>query len=324
MNSGWQPLPWQRDAWSRLTGLVIANRLSHALLLAGPRGVGKAHFALGLASFLLCEAQDTVRKPCGECRSCIQIASGVHPNLLRLTPAEDKREIAVDDVRVLIDRLHLSSHYGQVKVALIEPADALNANGVNALLKTIEEPLAATHLLLVAERWRALPATLRSRCQILRFAPPPADQALTWLKENHSGHSAAALKSVALSPMLAEKILEKESAEARTQWGRALTELAEGRMQALKLADKLKREEAQAWLEFWLFCGASWLKARLAPGHAEAGPVQPVPKSATVERIQRLLSDAVEGLRGLERNGNPAMILESIMIRWARYSGTQS
>jgi DNA polymerase-3 subunit delta' len=321
MSSGWRPLPWQSDAWSRVASLIAGNRLAHALLLAGPRGVGKAHFALGLASFLLCESPDPVRKPCGECRSCVQIAAGVHPNLLRLAPAEDKRDIAIDDVRALIDRLHLSSHYGQAKVAIIQPADSLNLSGVNALLKTIEEPPAATHLLLVAERWRALPATLRSRCQILRFAPPPAAQALAWLKQNHPGHSAAALSTVVLAPMLAEQILEKETAEARAQWGRALLELAEGRMQALKLADKLKREEAQAGLEFWLYCGTGWLKTLLAPHRAAPATALPVPKSASVGSIQRLLADAVAGLRGLEGNGNPAMIMESIMIRWAKVQG---
>lgn len=325
MSAGWRPLPWQRGAWARLTGLIATQRLSHALLLAGPRGVGKAHFALGLASYLLCESQNPASKPCGECRSCIQIASGLHPNLLRLAPAEDKRDIAIDDVRALIDRLHLSSHYGQAKIAIIQPADTLNASGVNALLKTIEEPPAATHLLLVAERWRALPATLRSRCQILRFAPPPADQALVWLKENHSGHNAAALAAVARTPMLAGKILEKEAAETREQWGRALTDLTEGRMQVLKLADKVKREAAQAGLEIWLYYGTGWLKALLAPGHSRLSTsAVPAPKSITVETIQRLLADTMEGLRGLERNGNPAMIVESIMIRLAKGSGVQS
>ena len=191
-------------------------------------------------------------------------------------------------------------------------------SGVNALLKTIEEPPAATYVLLVAERWRALPATLRSRCQILRFAPPPADQARAWLKENYPDHSVTSLKAVTRMPLRATQFLEKEATETREQWANALVDLAEGRMQALKLTDKCKREEAQTGLEFWLHCGADWLKTLLAPGRAESLLAAPMPKSATVETVQRLLADTLEGLRGLERNGNPAMILESIMIRYAK------
>lgn len=323
VSSGWRPLPWQREAWARLTGQVANGRLAHALLLAGPRGVGKAHFALGVAAYLLCEARTSAGEPCGSCRSCVQLAAGVHPNVLRLGPAEDKRDIATDDVRAMIDRLHLSSHYGQAKIAIVHPADTLNISGVNALLKTIEEPPAATYVLLIAERWRALPPTLRSRCQILRFAPPPAEQSLAWLQERHPGHSAAALRAVARTPLLAEAILEKESAEVRAQWAKALVELAEGRMQVLKLADKRKRDEAQAGLEVWLHCASAWLKSLLAPGRAAAPPPVPVPKGLTVAALDRLLTDALDGLRGLDRNGSPALILESIMIRFAQGRSSQ-
>jgi len=133
----WAPHAWQQERWAQVRGAHAAGRLAHALLLAGPRGAGKDHFAAGLAGFLLCEAPEAARKPCGDCRSCVQIAAGAHPNLMRLAPAEDKRDIAIDDVRDLLDRLHLSSHYGQAKVAIVSPADALNAGGANALLKTI-------------------------------------------------------------------------------------------------------------------------------------------------------------------------------------------
>ena len=263
--------------WQRLLAAHASGRLAHALLLAGPRGAGKGHFAAGLASFLLCESSGGARRPCGECRSCAQIAAGTHPNLMRLQPAEDKRDIAIDDVRDLLDRLHLSSHYGQAKIAIIEPADALNASGVNALLKTVEEPPPATHLLFVSERWRALPATLRSRCQILRFARPRA--------------------------LAAE-------GEAAGEWGKALTEAGEGRMQALRLAQGLKRDTAQQALEACLHTATGWLRALAAPGK---GPVPP--RGLSAEAAGRVVDDALEALRALERNGNPSLLVESIMIR---------
>lgn len=307
--SAWQPLPWQQDRWQRVIEAVAAERLGHALLLAGPRGVGKGHFAHGLAGYLLCEG---AQKPCGECRSCVQLAAGVHPNLLRLAPAEDKRDIAIDDIRALLERVTLSSHYGQAKVVIVEPADALNASGVNALLKTIEEPPPRTHVLFVAERWCALPPTLRSRCQILRFAPPPAPQALAWLKAQHPAATEPALRPLLRAPLLAAARLEAEAAERREEWGRALLELLEGRVTPLRLTQGLKREAAQAALEQWLTQASGALASTLVPERAAGAAL---PRGARPEVLQRLLDDLVEGLRALERNASPALLVESIMIR---------
>lgn len=273
--SAWTPQPWQQERWKQLRGAHAAGRLAHALLLAGPRGTGKNDFAAGLAAWLLCEGADPAPRPCGACRSCAQIAAGTHPNLMRLAPAEDKRDIAIDDVRDLLDRLHLSSHYGQAKVAIVSPADALNASGVNALLKTVEEPPPATHILFVAERWRALPATLRSRCQIVRFARPRgADQA------------------------------------PDDEWSRALAEACEGRLSALRLAQGLKRDAAQQGLETWLRTTTAWLRGLAAPGQGAAPP-----RGVSAEAVARLADETLEALRALERNGNPSLLVESIMIR---------
>lgn len=304
--SAWTPLPWHRERWAQVLDAVARGRLGHALLLAGPRGVGKGHFAHGLASYLLCEASP--QKPCGDCRSCIQIAAQAHPNLMRLAPAEDKRDIAIDDVRALLDRLHLSSHYGQAKIAIVEPADALNANGVNALLKTVEEPPPGTHLVFVAERWRALPATLRSRCQILRFAPPPPAEALAWLKAQHPRMDEAQLRAAARAPLRAESDTPDAGLE---EWGRALADALDGRLQGLRLVQGIKRDAAQRLLERALRAGNAWLAALLVP---RAG-ARAAPKGATVAAVTGMVDDVVEAMRALERNGNPTLLLESIMIR---------
>jgi DNA polymerase III subunit delta' len=264
------------EHWQRLLAAHASQRLAHALLLAGPRATGKAAFATKLAGFLLCEHAEAARRPCGACRGCALIAGGSHPNLMRLAPAEDKRDIAIDDVRALLERLHLSSHYGGAKVAIVEPADALNASGVNALLKTIEEPPPATYVLLVSERWRALPATLRSRCQILRFA--------------RSGR--------------------QETPEDAGEWGKALADACEGRLQALRIAQGLKRDEARKGLEIWLHTATGWLRALAAPGQGTAPP-----RGVGAAAAGRLLDDTVEALRALERNGNPSLLVESIIIK---------
>ena len=306
--SAWQPLPWQQALWRRVTGAVAGGRLAHALLLAGPRGVGKGHFAAGLSSYLLCEAP-AERRPCGECRSCVQIAAGVHPNLIRLAPAEDRRDIAIEDIRALLERLQLSSHYGQAKVAIVEPADRLNDAGQNALLKTVEEPPAATHLLFVSERWRALSATLRSRCQIVRFAVPPADAALAWLRAQFPKEPEAALRTHVRAPLAAAGLVG--DGDAGAEWAQALKDLREGKFEALRLAQGLKREGAQAALERCLAVAAGWLRGALVPGAGGAAP-----PGVSTGALQQLLADIMEALPTLDR-ANPTLTVESIMIRWA-------
>lgn len=299
------PLPWLAERWTQVLGNLQAGRLGQALLLAGPRGVGKRAFAAKLAAVLLCE--DAGEKPCGSCRSCVQREAGSHPNLLRLEPAEDKRDIAIDDVRALQERLHLSSHYGQAKVAIVAPADALNAQGVNALLKTIEEPPANTHLVLVSERWRALPATLRSRCQILRFAPPPRAAALEFLRSRFPDAAPAALDPWLRAPLAAPDELED------SPWDGALAELRRGSLEPLKLTErKLGREEARAALERWLQLASRGLR------DGQLGGSPPGPPGA----LLRLIEDCFEGLRALqENNASPGLTLESVMIRWASWRG---
>jgi len=285
--------------WDHTIRAAETGKLAHALLLGGPRGTGKDAFAVKLAAWLLCEGGP---KPCGSCRSCRLLKAGSHPNAWLLRPdglfglawapqlmnesglvhwqprePEKKRDIPVDGVRELLSRIHLSSHYGARKVAVFAPADALNASSEDALLKTFEEPPADTHLVLVSEKWRTLAATLRSRCQILRFSAPQ---------------------------------LRAPGGECAEGWSRALADAAEGKLQALRIAQGLKRDAAQQGLESWLHTANGWLRALAAPGQ---GPRPPAGLDA--ENVVRLCDETLEALRALERNGNPSLLVESIIIR---------
>jgi len=174
-------LPWLVSTFADLQQRRAQGRLAHALMFVGPAGIGKHQLAERFAQSLLCAQPHADGQPCGHCHACSLYAAGTHPDLFRLSPEEDSKNIRIDQIRALIEGMSLSSHYGRHKVVILNPADAMNIAAANALLKTLEEPPADTILLLVTDRPSFLPATIRSRCQTLRLALPARDEAQAWL-----------------------------------------------------------------------------------------------------------------------------------------------
>jgi DNA polymerase-3 subunit delta' len=174
--------PWHDALWQRLS----RERLPHALLLAGPAGMGKAAFALELAYGLLCDQPDQAGRACGGCKACHLLRAGTHPDLARIAPEESGKVIKIDQIRALIAFFGLTSNYGGYQVAILSPAEAMNHNAANSLLKLLEEPPAKSLLILLSHQPARLPATVRSRCQRLDFRP---DEALgrAWLAEQVNG-----------------------------------------------------------------------------------------------------------------------------------------
>ena len=177
----------QERAVDALRAAIRRGGLHHAYLFAGPEGVGKGMAARLLAQAANCERADG--DACGACASCRKIARGVHPDVLVVERERDmaragrwepkggrtpSRDIVVDQVRELVDRrLSLRRFEGRRRFVLIDPADAMNPQAQNAILKTLEEPPPETTLVLVSSSADGLLPTVRSRCLRLPFAPLP-------------------------------------------------------------------------------------------------------------------------------------------------------
>jgi len=146
------------------------ERLPHALLLTGKRGVGKRLVADALAQAVLCDGR-TEHDACGACESCQPFVHGAHPDFDVVRRQEGKRDIGIEQIRVLTERLALKGHRGRGKIAIIDDADRLTVAGQNAFLKTLEEPPAGSTLILVSSNAERLLPTVRSRCSIFRFGP---------------------------------------------------------------------------------------------------------------------------------------------------------
>ena len=191
--------PWNQPILDSLRTRL--ERLPHALLVHGERGIGKLALAERIAQLLLCEHAEAARRPCDGCDGCRWFLAGNHPDFRRLEPEALMKEpsepaeeegaakrskqpsivIRIEQVRALADFLYVGSHRGKRRVALVHPAEDMNANAANALLKGLEEPPAEAVFVLVSHRPARLLPTVRSRCVAVPVSIPPAGAARAWL-----------------------------------------------------------------------------------------------------------------------------------------------
>jgi DNA polymerase III subunit delta' len=316
-----QLLPWHQQNWSALAEAIRQQRLAHALLLVGPRGVGKRHFAALLSQTLLCTQQPATNgMPCGRCHACALIKAGTHPDLHRLEKEEGSKVVKVDDVREFNRRVFLTPSSDRGNVGIIDPVDGLNRSSANALLKSLEEPPAGTHILLIGERWQSLPATLRSRCLTVRFPIPDAQVVRTWL----TAHSTATSNSIH-DPLRAR--YQPDMARQRT-WMEALTSLCTGKIDPVQLAESWQKpDEELPDLVDWLHdCIVDMLKLKhgLGPDKLKTPDyltaLSAIAGRITTNDLLELARRNLDGKRLVETQAKPQMLLENMLASWYQSS----
>lgn len=307
---------WLTEARARMSASVAQDRAPQALLLHDSPGAGGDQLALWVARLLLCTAPD---RPCGRCNGCLAVRQGRHPDLTELRLEEDSQQIKVDQVRGLTQELALASHQGGWRIALIDPADALNRNAANSLLKTLEEPPPRTLLVLVAQQPSRLPATIHSRCLRVRIRPPSRSESLGWLERTHgSGDWNAVLDVIGEAPLVAARMDPKVVAQLKEETLAALNELASGGGDAAATADRWARSD----LELRLACFEKWLTDRIRSrlgatlDSVKLRPGSHAPGGATVSNPPKLfgLLDRLREFRvALTGSMNRALALESLL-----------
>ena len=287
--------PWNEPVLEQFKARL--ERLPHALLVHGAPGIGKLALAERMANLLLCEHAEAARRPCGQCDGCRWFAIGNHPDFRRVEPealakqpvaSEEGEEgagepparrarqpsvqIRIEQVRELADFLNLRSHRGRLRVALVHPAEDMNENAANALLKGLEEPPAGAVFILVSHRAARLLPTIRSRCVALAVPLPARATALQWLAAQNvkdterwlayaGGAPLRALDYAAEAPLL-ERLLQSpgvvEDREAIERLAEALQKIAYDRaFMAFGLPPKYRTgkaavspQSARAWIAY--------------------------------------------------------------------------
>ena len=328
----------QQRAVDALRAALRGGSVHHAYLFAGPEGVGKERAAVGLAQALTCP--DKPLEGCGVCSSCTRIQRGSHPDVLWLMPDAERverglagradisgtpsRDIRVDQIRAIQERLSLRGLESPRKVAIVASAEAMNPQAQNAFLKTLEEPPSDTTLVLLCSALDRLLPTIRSRCSKVHFGPLPLDfLAQRVQQERKLDPGTAALVAVMAGGSLGRALALDVKALARRK------ELIT-RFETLNEADALSllrfaeehgssrddAEQALAILQVWTRDVAV---ARAGGTHLANQDLEPLARESAARHSEAALHRRfalIERAQGaiLGRNGAPRLQLERMLI----------
>jgi DNA polymerase-3 subunit delta' len=315
-------LPWHNSQWESLQQRRVQRKLPHALLFTGVEGVGKREFAKHFAHSLLCS-----QNLCGTCKSCQLFKAGYHPDLMLITPEDDKA-IKVDTIRSIVDFVNQSAHISPYKIVIINPADKMNLNSANALLKTLEEPNAKIVLILITHRPMSLPATIRSRCQIVTFPVPEREVALSWLKTQDIVEDSASLllEFAHGAPLKVIDFVEEDLLAFRKEIFEQWCELLNGKVALATVSQKWQKLDSQQIL----FHLTSWAMDLIRINNLEqvnltnfdfASQLKNIAKKYDNKYLYKLYDDLVRAQNLLHGpcNLNPQLMFEGLLADWIIY-----
>jgi DNA polymerase-3 subunit delta' len=329
-------LPWHDAALRDL--LSRRENLPHALLLYGRQGIGKVEFARALAQSLLCESPAAAGIACGTCDACGWFSQGNHPDFRELLPealTEDEededapvdpdakgkkksKEIKVEQIRDIGGFMTLSTHRDGFRVLLIHPAETLNANAANALLKTLEEPPARTLILLVTDQIGRLLATIKSRCQRVMVPAPDEATALMWLKAQGVVDADVALAQAGSAPLDAVAFADAEYQAQRKAFLQSLASVEADQLAVAQAFEKSDLVNVVTWLQTWV---GDLALSRLT-GEVRYHPDQKAAISRIATRVHlpalfRYEAQLRQTRRSIHHPLNPRLLLEQLLISYS-------
>ncbi|RMF20566.1 MAG: hypothetical protein D6760_11270 [Deltaproteobacteria bacterium] len=306
--------------------------IPHAFVFAGPPGVGKFHTALWWAARLKCREGS----PCGQCSDCRQVAALSHPDLLVIERIEGNKDIRIKQIRPplpsqrheeppprppLLSVMSLRAVRPGPRVGIIRDAELMNSVAQSALLKLLEEPPGFAVLILVANNSGALKATIRSRCQILRFRPLD-DESITRILARRGIDSKDAVVAANLARGSAERAiaLAGEALEARQDLIAAFERYAGGKQPLAELVERIAGADpsaSDALLTLWRW---QMEKVEAALGYRpnkESDTLERLLRKAEGEDYRRLIHGAERvhwALAALRRNANARLVIRDMLL----------
>jgi DNA polymerase-3 subunit delta' len=316
--------PWQVDVWTSLVRRHRTAGLPHALLITGSAGIGKHELSLNVARWLLC--QNPAEEACGQCHSCQLWAAGSHPDFMLCQPEENSKQIRIDNVRKVNELIFQTPQISQCQVVILRPAEVMNVNAANALLKTLEEPPGESFILLETERFGSVLPTIRSRCQRINLALPSYDASKDWLQDQGVGPADAdiALARNGGAPVAAMNWLSSGVATVQEKWVSELQQWTTSSLPLDKIASSWSKLEFQTVIQWFYQWSCDVLKAACGADakHLQfAGPVTELMGAYVVKRemlvtFQKKLQQILGQLMSGASHHNKTLTLETLLLEW--------
>ena len=308
---------------------VAGEAARHAYLFCGPPGLGRKTLALRFAQALNCTRPIAPGEPCRTCRDCKQIEALQHPDLAVIQAENEGGVLKVDMVREARRALNLKPYQAKYRAALFLRFQEANDNAANALLKTLEEAPSYAVLILTADNPEQLLPTIVSRCEVLRLRPLPVQAIEAWLVERGvEAEQARLLAHISNGrPGYATRLLEDgnllDTRENRLSDLQTL--LPSTRVERFAYAEKLSRDKdalRQAiliWLSYWRDVMLRAAQAETAITNVDRNmEIEFLAGQLDLPRARRVVSALERALGQLERNVNPRLLTEVLLLDWPK------
>jgi len=335
-----QLFPWQLTDWHKLRQYQSNKNIPHALLITGSKGLAKSELAVLWAKTLLCETvlpgmlSDSQATACGHCGSCELFQAGTHPDYMFIEPEETGKAIKVDHIRRLVEFVSLTRSRGSIRVILLNPAESMNVNAANSLLKTLEEPPENTVIILVSSKPSALTATVRSRCQHFPVAAVDAASMRAWLAEGTDKTAAEldlALSLAEYTPLNAKFYLDSSILAVADDLLYDWKMLASGTAKPTVIAEKWLKQPENIPINLvytWVIdmiryhsikSNADILDSEIRTNfyHKDSQLLQNLALSIPLKRLFGIYDKVLEVLRLEHSSLNNQLQMESLLIQWS-------
>jgi DNA polymerase-3 subunit delta' len=300
--------PWQNRHWQEVNSWIETGRLPHSLMLWGSSEIGKLDFAKVLAQRVLCSSP-VESVACGQCKQCQLFTAGSHPDFMLLVPEEEGKAIKVDAIRPLAEFAGKTASQGGWRVIIVAPAEAMNTNSANALLKTLEEPGDQVLIVLVSHQPNRILPTIRSRCRLVSLPMPETATGCEWLQKasgKDMATCAAALDQAGGKPLRGLRIIESDLQERYREFTELMDRLENGQETILNAA------RSMVMLPHLDMVDA--LQRRIY-GYVRSPLLQGQAKAEWVFRYLEKLSQVKRRLQS-SSNPNPQLVWEEVLMDW--------
>jgi len=322
---------WLEETMLHVKQAYDQGKIAHGLLLAAPKESGKSLFATTLATSILCsnsydnistreqkpKLEQTLTKACGQCKNCQLIEAASHPDLsivdcLVDNKGKQKKSIGIDQIRQLTDKLIATPQLGGWRIAIIMSVEKMTRGAFNAILKTLEEPGDKTLLLLLANSTHQVPATIKSRCQLLSLKLSE-NNVLPWLTEITAAtevEAKHALSETLYAPFAAKNYIENNKDEQNNQFNHDMDAVLQTKLLPQEFISLYSVLNDALWIQM-----ANYFKKTLVSIlKSNQGMYSKLPKT----QVSQLYAELIEYNRA-QCSGSNLQVnlqLEAVLIQW--------